>query len=83
MTYFKLLVIHQVIKTILELSCVSNILPFFKMEHFLSQIMMGKPEISVIIEPGFQTFSKNQLELREEELNQNHKQRIARDLEDT
>lgn len=53
------------------------------MEHFLSQIMMGKPEISVIKEPGFQTFSKNQLELREEELNQNHKQRIARDLEDT
>ena len=45
--------------------------------------MMGKPEISVIIEPGFQTFSKNRLELREEELNQNHKQRIARDLEDT
>ena len=42
---------------------------------------MGKPEISVIKEPGFQTFSKNQLELREEELNQNHKQRIARDLE--
>ena len=53
------------------------------MEHFLSQIMMGKPEISVIKEPGFQTLSKNQLELREEELNQNYKQRIARDLEDT
>ena len=53
------------------------------MEHFLSQIMMAKQDKFVIKESGLQTFGKNQLELREEELNQNHKQKIARDLEYT
>ena len=45
--------------------------------------MMAKQNIFVIKEPGLQTLSRNQLELREEELNQNHRQRIAKDLEDT
>ena len=63
--------------------CISNILPFLKMEHFLSQIMMAKQDKFVIKESGLQTFGKNQLELREEELNHNHKQKIARGLEYT
>ena len=45
--------------------------------------MIAKQNIFVIIVPGLQTLSRNQLELREEELNQNHRQRIAKDLEDT
>ena len=53
------------------------------MEHILSKITMAKPDAFDIKEPVLLTLSRNQLELREEELNQNHKQGITKDLEGT
>ena len=44
---------------------------------------MAKPDAFDIKEPVLLTLSRNQLELREEELNQNHKQGITKDLEGT
>lgn len=76
-------IIHQIIKTYLERSSLEHSAIFQDGTYILSKIMMAKQNIFVIKEPGLQTLSRNQLELREEELNQNHKQRIAKDLEDT